>query len=299
VKRSCLLILLAAVIVLSCASDGTAYDPSPSATPPSQRQSTAEQKSAGTQSQQTKNPSTPTNALSEPTPNRLAENHSATAGQRDTTEEQRHDRREEGLEGKLVRLTGILAVANVVTGVIFLFTMFATIRAANAAKRSADALALTERAFVLFADTVSPDPRNTAEFTYWVRNSGNSPAYIKIIRACVRLGAPVSGGIPRSLRDPSGSYKTAVDIAVLGPDQGFGALESIGPSDYVDPSVVDQIRRKERTLWFWGFVAYVDAFGEEHITEWCRFWKPSEREEDWPPEGIWVFVDEPGRNIAT
>jgi hypothetical protein len=147
-------------------------------------------------------------------------------------------------------------------------------KAANAAKRSADALALTNRAFVLFDDRISPDPREKSELTYWLSNSGHTPAYIKIIWAHVGLGAPVSGGIPASLRDPSKSYKTATDIAVLGPQQTFNAAEPIGRSDYVDDSVQEQIRENQRALWFYGFVIYVDAFEREHVTEWCRFWNP-------------------------
>jgi hypothetical protein len=167
--------------------------------------------------------------------------------------------------------------------------------AANAAKRSADALALTERAFVLLDDRTSPDPRQKEELVYEITNGGQTPAYIKKLTSYVRLGATGAGGIPATVYDPTMSYKTAPDIAVLGPQQTLSAIEPIGPTDYITPSVEQQIRNKQRALWFCGFVVYVDAFKEEHVSEWCRFWVPSSDTD----QGIWRFVEEPGRNIAT
>lgn len=201
------------------------------------------------------------------------------------------------INGNLVCLTGVLAGISTLVAAIYFVAMLASVRAANAAKKSADALALTERAFVLFDDRISPDPRDKSELTYWLSNSGHTPAYIKIVRAYVRLGETGSGGTPASARDPSVSYKTGPDIAVLGPQQPQSVFEPIGTTDYIDVTVEQQIRSKSRALWFWGFVAYVDAFGEEHFTEWCRYWRPDDSDDN--DQGIWVFCDEPGRNIAT
>lgn len=138
VKLSSVL-LFASALLLSAAKSGSAQEPSPRATPQSRREATSEQKRSPAKTEQKSADSPSAGAFALAMPSRAANSDSSARAGRDTSEEQRHDRREEALEHDLVWLTAILAGVNVATTIIFLVTMFANIKAANATKEAADA----------------------------------------------------------------------------------------------------------------------------------------------------------------
>src|ERR1700687_4735386 len=161
-------------------------------------------------------------------------------------------------------------------------------RQLNAIGRQADiaenALKGTERAWLLLDDSHRPDPRDVDRFLYAMINNGRTPAFIKIIKSDVRQ-IDTSQPPPPSLYDEKISYKNAPDVAVVGPTNGILRYAEFGRT--LEPYIAERIRENEWRLWFLGFAVYVDIFGAEHVTEWCRFWQPSG---DYPPDqGIFTF----------
>src|SRR5216684_4415579 len=170
-------------------------------------------------------------------------------------------------------------------------SLIETRKAADAAKASADFLKLTERAFVLLDESRSPDPREKAEMIYWIVNCGKTPAYIKVVKAWMEF---TDSGLPPPVHTLANvSYKHVGEMAVLGPSQTFDAGVDLPGSKTLECQQIEAIKDKTRWLWFCGWIAYSDAFDNEHVTVWTRYWNPVEED---IPQGVFGFPGQPGYN---
>jgi len=135
------LILIALALLLSGdrSAGADTVNPAPRATPQSHRETATEEEPTANQTDQAGSNRQEADALALAAPSRPEKRASTTSAAHDTSEEERHDRREEALEQRLVCLTAILAIIEVITLFIFVGTMIANIRAANAAKTAAEA----------------------------------------------------------------------------------------------------------------------------------------------------------------
>jgi hypothetical protein len=226
VKRSCLAILIAWVLLLSAAKSG-AKNPSPGTIPQSHREATPEQKPTSDNAKSPDQQRPTPNAFTAPTPQRLTSISGAAEGGRKATEEERHDRREEALEHQLVCLTAILAGIEVITLVLFFFSMRASIKAANASGASAratDASLHVYRPFLVpqYATIATCDaktyPQNAisinetpAKFWITIRNEGIGPA--DILKITMRMEIfPYNGG----MNDPIPEYDDSQTGPIVG-----------------------------------------------------------------------------------
>jgi hypothetical protein len=218
-------------------------------------------------------------------------------------ETERHNRRQEELETKLVELTLALAIVEVGTLIIYFFTMLASIRAANAAKRSADATYLaitTKRPYIqpvkiLFGDENSfatgiswPDPEVGVEIAVpgpvvIFKNCGNSPAIIKRIVAsfepeeCEDYNTRRHGSHfrlkPGLLMNEVGSSRL-----FIGPEQTlpFAVTTEYTRGWTISREQFVQMHGLEWTLVAYGRIEYEDTFktGNLYATDFCWVVQP-------------------------
>lgn len=159
-------LILTTLVLLSSlgAASGDTLQPTPSTAPQSHRERTSEQETSADYSYRKETNRIIANALALATPSGAAENNSSNSADRGASEEERHDRQEESLEGWLVVLTAVLAGIEVATLIIYFFTMLASLRAADAAKRSADvahAAITTGRPYIQVAQVMFRPKRQT------------------------------------------------------------------------------------------------------------------------------------------
>jgi hypothetical protein len=195
----------------------------------------------------------------------------------DTSEEkERHDRREEALEQRLVILTAILALIEVITLFIFVGTMIANIRAANAAKTAAQAteastkiagqtMAIGQRGYLYLSgirfDRIEP---STVWITYPIYNAGQTPATFtgEFVRANVY---PV-GIYPDPIK--RGEVATTKKSVVVPPaqiDADFAGIKGHYSLELTDDEI-EGIEKGKSQIVFHGFVRYTDIFGQWHDT---------------------------------
>jgi hypothetical protein len=196
-EPSSLLTWVALVLLLNAAS-GSASEPRPRATPQSHRETTIEPKRAYARAEHVDSNSQWADALTVATPSKPTDSDTSASPADKATDEERHWKIEEGnetrslqIEQNLVRLTAILAAVNIGVMAIYFFTMLASIRAANAAKESAqvarDALELLERAYVdvQIRNVMVGDQRvdqytvdRVVNISYQLQNLGRTTAFI-------------------------------------------------------------------------------------------------------------------------
>ena len=148
----------------------------------------------------------------------------------------------------------------------------ASVDAANAAKTSADAVMLAERAYVTISRKsklrISDDPTGAIGFDFEVKNHGRTPAHILGGRLTIAFSdygtpAPVmpshSGiAIPPIFLVPGHCMKHADTVSSLGRDKIMGAtqpLEVVGLGTDPQPPL---------ELWLMGYVDYRDKFRGAH-----------------------------------
>lgn len=164
-----------------------------------------------------------------------------------------------------------------------------TRKAADAAKRSADAFVLNERAWVVATlDYRIPDPPPSVQwgadalsiqyFCPFFRNFGKSPATItRIAMKCAQI--PMSAELP--------DEPDYLD-ALLVPGRMVLAPEVLLRSPYL-PSIsgtdIPAIKQKEQRLYIFGFVDYEDLEGKVRYTRFCfEYFVPAGYSPD--PEGF-------------
>ena len=195
-----LIILIASPVFLSSAKDGQA-DPTPGTTRQSNRKGATHQEPTANHANSPNAASKPSGTIAIATPNRMTRDSSTAPSTSYSSEEERHDRREESLENNLVDLTAILAIVEVVMLVIYFSTMRANIEAANAAKESAntarESLEISQRAHVSIEDIHLS--RGSQWVDYRLRNSGHLPATsvnVKLeLEATPEIALPVLWGL--------------------------------------------------------------------------------------------------------
>lgn len=218
-------ILIALALLLSAAKNG-AENPSPRTTPQSHGEATPEQKPTADNAKSPDQQRPTPNALAAPAPQRLTGISGAAEGGRKATEEERHDQREEALEHQLVCLTAILAGIEVVTLVLFFFSMRASIKAANASgssARAADASLHVYRPFLVtlsarvqvadldsFQTSITYTSQDPAKFWITIRNDGIGPADILGVQMRMEVFPYFSGN-----NEPDPQYISDEDCPVL------------------------------------------------------------------------------------
>ncbi len=153
----------------------------------------------------------------------------------------------------LVIFTGLLFVCNFL---LWLYTM----RAANAAKKSADALPTIERAYI-FVDACTPEhvEGNMFEVAISFSNFGKTPAILTKVHGEFVWGEQSPSKFPEiKLPFPEGSV-------VVKPNSS----ELIKVSAYVPPDILGKIERKEIRSFCCGLVEYHDIWKVKHETGFC------------------------------
>lgn len=259
--------------------------PTPRTTPNGQRETTAEQKPTSAYSDQAGSYGAPTSAASVSNLSRPTESPIASATDEKATEQERHDRREETLENRLVWLTAILAAIEVVTLVIFYFTMTATQTAAYANKASADRLAeqikLTTRANIkVYAGTLANRPQTTTvDVDFTVVNEGHTDAQVILQRFAIwihPLGLPWPTEIPTA--------KSVVLDTLL--PQKFEAYDS--REGRLTMTILSSIAAATSDwaifnsggslLCLSGRVQYIDETGKRREFRFCRNWSRNDQQ---------------------
>ncbi len=147
------------------------------------------------------------------------------------------------------------------TGLLVFFNILlwlSTKKSANAAKKSADVLAASERA-VLHIIVCESNIRELSEkyfIKYEIRNYGKTPAIVKEISHCLTWA------------------KTLPDIPVYTPIKFVLREQMISANDSAEGITcessesfvksVEAFNRGESSAWFYGCVAYDDIFGNRH-----------------------------------
>jgi hypothetical protein len=292
-KLSSMLILIASALLLSGASSASADPPKPTqwATPNSHRETAPEQKPTTDNSKQEHADSERAGALSSATPDRIAESVGTGSDSSRATEEERHDRREESLEQRLICLTAILAIIEVITLFIFYYTMKANEVAANAAKVGADAAKMSADATKSSADAVVSQMQlltrpnievhadtlithNTEVTIYFtVINVGHTDA--RVLRQRLGLWRKYNG-VPWSSEIPLG--ETVLDTLL---PVKFAAYER--RSSQLKQTLSTSAGAHGNNDWahfmadglmvcLSGWVVYGDESGKQHETFFCRAW---------------------------
>jgi len=144
----------------------------------------------------------------------------------------------------------------------------ATEENAKAAKQSADAFMIGERAWMVAE--MEPLPDNRPEVTYRmvcrVKNMGKTPAHLTAKGEQSDVG-------DRSFRPPDdppiyGSLIRWENEAILPPGAGMDTLL------YLTANQALPVYIGEKSLWVHGFVEYKDSFGNPHETRYCFRYYP-------------------------
>lgn len=256
---------IALVLLLSGANSDTPK-PGPRATPNNHRKRTAEQK-------QTTNPGNQPNTLSQyarPVTGTIPSGPTSDGGFRgrdsDSAEQERHDRIEERLEGKLVRLTAVLALIEIGTAVIFWFSLNAAIRAAKAAegvlRESQKANAISLRAYLYISAVRLRRSGSQIKIAYPVWNAGKTPALYIGERVRFEVIDSIESVVPLKPHE-EGIVKIPLVIPPVGNE-----LTRIGPiyTVVVPDEDIANVERGEAVIVFHGFIRYEDISGLPHDT---------------------------------
>jgi hypothetical protein len=199
------------------------------------------------------------------------------------TEQDRKEHKEKTSQGWwIIWLTAVVAVATFLQA-IFLFKSFReTRKAANAAKDSADALPMLERAYIFVnkvrSNTIimpTPDEYyygasrirlNKNSFEVVIENYGKTPAIVKRIEAVANV---FSGAIPHivGIQYPNMPEITRIIASQKGHSFNFDF-------DIEDNQTLEKISSLERKLVCIGCIQYEDIFGNPHETGFCWWYEP-------------------------
>ena len=170
----------------------------------------------------------------------------------------------------LMIFTGALVVCNIL---LWLYTK----KAADAAKRSADSLPITERAY-LFVDSIEW-PKGESGFTLseynnltlikvMITNVGRTPAILYKVSAKV------------SIKESEYPTREAVrgKLEIVFPKgviiKGDGT-EKFSCGEVIGPSKMTESEFSQSTILCYGYIIYEDVFGKSHETGFCYEFKPS------------------------
>jgi hypothetical protein len=198
------------------------------------------------------------------------------------------DRKLVNFNGDLAYYTWILAIVAIfqfialfVQAIVFIFTLRATVRAANAAKDSADALPAIERAYVFVVPKLNQDILSSGGFGvhYYFVNHGKTPAIIDGIEVHYEsLASP-----PNNIRFRANIPETSGIVIAGGGRWPAEDNEKRYPSVKI-ASIEDACATKvQDSDWFYGRITYSDVFGQARYT---RFrWRFDRLTHDFSPNG--------------
>jgi hypothetical protein len=178
----------------------------------------------------------------------------------------------------LVWVAGLQFLALIIQAVVFVFTLSATKKAANAAKEAVDALPIVERAYIypivistgvitefisnVFyqapAENDTPVPE-TIEIIFRIKNYGKTPAILK--SAYARLSILL-------FRD---QIEISIPEAILGSMETTGELITRMPIE-LTRNQASQILVYHAILCFYGTIIFNDIWGNELSTEFTFAW---------------------------
>jgi hypothetical protein len=184
----------------------------------------------------------------------------------DKAAENQQREREVAAQETVAYFTRVLTFLAVIQAVITALALGASIRAANAAKNSADiaasTLRLTQRAHLFAVNWKLTDfePGKFPLIEWSIKNSGSSPG--RLIKANFNLllapdltdATPVYG--PEETDE--GNFPIYPDIPYA---RSFRITKTGALSQSVHAAVIDGTHR----LWFWGFFTYADPVGEHRF----------------------------------
>jgi len=143
--------------------------------------------------------------------------------------------------------------------------------AAKAAKDSAESIKRSERAWIQagldmpklkLENLASASPNN--DLNWFFINAGRTPARVLEIAARYRLIECLN----RIPKEPEWKEKLPYCEKLLLPDERILSFQPLEPS-HLTPEEITAIRTGERTLFAYGFVSYLDVFGDRHETRFC------------------------------
>ena len=169
----------------------------------------------------------------------------------------------------LMVFTGALVICNILL-------WFYTMRAANAAKKAADALPTVERAY-LFIDSIEW-PKGELGFTLSeynkltpikgiIRNVGRTPAILCKVSSMVSIKEseyPTKEAV-------RGKLEISVPKGVIIKSDG---TENFSCGGAIGPSIMTESEFIQATILCYGYVIYEDIFGKSHETGFCYEFKP-------------------------
>lgn len=153
----------------------------------------------------------------------------------------------------LMIFTGLLVVCNI-------FLWLSTKKSADAAKKSADVLASSERAFlhiVVYDDNIR-ELTNKHFVKYQIRNYGKTPAIVKEISHCIKWDKTLPNA---QVYNPSGLVLKEHMISAKDSTDDI-TCEFRDSVDFMKS--VEAFNKGESSAWFYGRVVYDDIFGNRH-----------------------------------
>jgi hypothetical protein len=170
----------------------------------------------------------------------------------------------------LTFFTGALVICNIA---LWIYTR----RAANAAKRSADSLPITERAYLFVYSIVWPKGESGFTLSEYnkhtpikliITNVGRTPAILCNVSAKVSIKEseyPTKEAIRGKLEIafPSG--------VIIKSDE----REEIFCGEVLGPSIMTESKFSQSTILCYGYIIYEDIFGKSHETGFCYEFKPT------------------------
>lgn len=199
------------------------------------------------------------------------------------------DRKLVKFNGDLAYYTWILAIVAIfqfisifVQAIVFILTLRATVRAANAAKDSADALPAIERAYVFVVPKIDPDILSSGGFMvhYYFVNHGKTPAVIDGIEVHYKSLASLPDNIQFLANVPEAS-----GIVIAGGGRWPAEENEKRYPSVKIASIEDACATKvQDSDWFYGRITYSDVFGQARHT---RFrWRFDRETNVFSPDGV-------------
>jgi hypothetical protein len=209
-------------------------------------------------------------------------NVTVTAPERSPEAAKRQEDREErnvAAQEDISALTRALTILAVIQSAITLFALVATFKAATAAKASADAINLTERAQIgvphdswKVERRASDDPRYNLVLTYSVRNAGPTLGYFKLT-----LFHTWDGSGPDHTPTPMEFFENDAALepwAVILPGESIPHVDH--PFLVASQDEIDRLESGALVYWTFGRISYRDLFGHVHYTNFTsRLYLPS------------------------
>jgi hypothetical protein len=183
-------------------------------------------------------------------------------------------------DARLVRYTKYLVWIGALQGAVFFFTLLAigheatiATKIAGAASANAKAVTRSERAWILVKPDLPDklrldDPDVFLTFTWSIKNVGRTPARLVETYATALRVKDIKAILP----SPEYQAKPQpMNNFLLVPNDSVGLAWLVEPlGEPFTLEEINDIKRHKLTLLAYGFVRYLDIFGNEHTTRFCH-----------------------------